>query len=177
MLKGPLCTLRHITAADLDTYIALLNEPSTRGDYWGAQFQSPDMISKEFAQTGFATEERETLLIVDLQDQMVGMIFHFKGRTAICREIGYRILRPELGGRGYMSHAVAMLCEHLFLAYQYNRLDIYMDVENIASERIAQKCGFSYEGTMRGAFLVNGRLRDSKVYSRLRCEWAARRPA
>src|SRR5262249_16928344 len=41
---------------------------------------------------------------------------------------------------------------------------------NIASERVAQKCGFTYEGTARQAMFARGRHSDMKIYSLLRPE-------
>ena len=41
---------------------------------------------------------------------------------------------------------------------------------NIASERVAQKCGFTYEGTARQAMFARGRHFDMKLYSLLRHE-------
>jgi RimJ/RimL family protein N-acetyltransferase len=48
-----------------------------------------------------------------------------------------------------------------------------MNPNNIASERIAQKCGFTFEGVMRGMFFTNGQVRDAKMYSLLRADWEA----
>jgi [ribosomal protein S5]-alanine N-acetyltransferase len=173
MLKGSLCTVRHVVSNDLNTYIALLNDLPSRGHYYSSQFQSPEAIRKEFMLNGFATDDRETFVIEDKAGQLVGLIGHFKGRTALCREIGYRLFQPALAGRGFISQASMLLRDYLFRAYAFNRLELLMDPENLASERIAQKCGFSYEGTMRGAFCINGQLRDTKVYSLLRAEWEA----
>ena len=41
---------------------------------------------------------------------------------------------------------------------------------NIASERVAQKCGFTYEGLARQAMFARGRHQDMKLYSWLRPE-------
>ena len=40
--------------------------------------------------------------------------------------------------------------------------------ENTASRRIAEKCGFVLEGTVRGAFFNGGRNHDVVLYSLLR---------
>ncbi|MES2126255.1 MAG: GNAT family protein [Pseudomonadota bacterium] len=176
MLKSPLCTVRHVTAADLPTYIALVNDMDSRGQYSNAVFQSPEAMRKEFAVNNFVTDERESYVIDDADGRIVGAISHFKSRTPLCREIGYRLFDQQLGGRGYITEATRLVCDYLFRAYhQTNRLELLMDPENPGSERIAQKCGFTYEGLMRGGFFCNGCVRDTKVYSLLRAEWAAAR--
>lgn len=171
MLKGHLCTVRHLLSADLNTFIALSNDLPSRGAFFSQQFNSPEAMRKEFMLTGFVSDERETFVIEDQHHHLIGVIFHFKSRTPICREIGYHLFDPQLGGRGYITEATQLLVNYLFRAFQYNRLQLLMDPLNLASERIAQKCGFTEEGTMRQAFFINGALRDSKVYSLLRHEW------
>ncbi|MES3021115.1 MAG: GNAT family protein [Pseudomonadota bacterium] len=174
MLKGSLCTVRHVVAADLDSYIALYNDLSTRGEFFSTQLRAPENIRQEFAQTGMVTDEREHFILEDKPGNIVGLITHFKSRTPICREIGYRMLVPDAAGRGLMTEATRMMCDYLFMTYAYNRLELLMDPHNTGSERIAQKCGFTYEGTMRGGFFTRGAIRDTKVYSLLRAEWEAR---
>jgi len=175
MLKGPLCTVRHVVAADLNTFIALLNDLPSRGEYFSYQFQSPEAIRKEFALSAFVTDEREQYVIEDKSGNIVGTITHFKSRTPVAREVGYRLFDPALGGRGYTTEATRMLCDYLFRAHTYNRLELLMAPDNIGSERVAQKCGFAYEGTMRGVFFTNGEMRDAKMYSLLRADWEAQR--
>jgi RimJ/RimL family protein N-acetyltransferase len=43
-------------------------------------------------------------------------------------------------------------------------------IDNTASQRIAAKCGFTLEGTARGAFFNGGRSQDVLIYSRLRTD-------
>lgn len=173
MLKGSLCTVRHLLSADLNVFIALVNDLPSRGDYFSSHFKSPETIRREFMLTGFTSEESELFVIEDSFHHIVGVITHFEGRTPLCREIGYRLFDPQLAGRGYVSEATRLLIEHLFKAHQYHRLELLMDPCNLASERIAQKCGFTEEGTLRQAFFINGTIRDAKLYSLLRPEWRA----
>lgn len=174
MLKGTLCTVRHVQAADLNNYIALVNDLPSRGEFFSMQFKSPEVIRREFMQTGLVTEDSELFLIEDQHQHIIGTITHFKSRTPASREIGYRLFDPQRGGRGYTSEATRLLVDYLFHAYTYHRLELLMDPQNTASERIAQKNGFTQEGLMRQAFFINGSMRDVKMYSLLRPEWQAR---
>ncbi len=176
MLKGPRCTVRHLLSADLDLFIALVNDLPSRGDYFSSHFKSPEAMRRDFMLNGFVTEDRELFVIEDSLHHIVGAITHFEGRTPQCREIGYRLFTPELGGRGYTTEATRLLVDYLFKAYQYHRLELLMDPLNVASERVAQKCGFTEEGTLRQAFFINGEMRDAKLYSLLRPEWRATAP-
>ena len=51
-----------------------------------------------------------------------------------------------------------------------NRVQILLLSPNIASKRVAEKCGFKFEGIARGAFFHNGGNHDVEVYSILR-DW------
>ncbi len=42
---------------------------------------------------------------------------------------------------------------------------------NPASERVLQKCGYVYEGTMRKSVYKERKIRDQKIYAILREEW------
>lgn len=174
MLKGQLCTVRHLLTADLNTFIALLNDLPSRGDYFSTHFKSPETMRKEFVQNGFVTDDSELFVIEDNLHHIVGVITHFKSRTPVSREIGYRLFDTALAGRGYVTEACRLLIDHLFNVQPYHRLELLTVPENIASVRIAQKCGFRHEGTLRQSFFLNGRYCDVAVYSLLRPEWEQR---
>ncbi|MQA23631.1 GNAT family N-acetyltransferase [Rugamonas rivuli] len=175
MLKGSLCTVRHLLTADLNTFIALVNDLPSRGDHFSSHFKSPEAMRKEFAQNSFVTDDSELFVIEDSLHHIVGVITHFKSRTPTTREIGYRLFDAKLAGRGYVTEACRLLVDHLFKAYQYHRLELLSAPENEASVRIAQKCGFRTEGTLRQSFFINGRYQDVQVFSLLRPEWEAQR--
>lgn len=175
MIKGTRCSLRHLQAADLATYIALVNDLPSRGPFFSPQLKSPEALRRDFMQNGFVTEDSELFIIEDEQQAMIGAITHFKSRTPTSREIGYRLFDPQRFGSGYMSEATQLLVDYLFQAYPYHRLELLMDPLNTGSERIAQKCGFRQEGVLRQAFFINGVMRDVKMYGLLRPEWQAQR--
>jgi len=172
MLKGQLCTVRHLLNTDLNTFIALANDLPSRGEYFSLFFKSPEAMRREFAQNGFVTEDNELFVIEDLSTHhIVGVITHFKARTPVSREIGYRLFDHRLAGMGYTTEGVKLLVDYLFRINPVNRLEVLTAPENIASVRVAQKCGFIEEGTLREAFFINGHYQDVKIFSLLRHEW------
>ncbi|NGZ83537.1 GNAT family N-acetyltransferase [Duganella aceris] len=175
MLKGQLCTVRHLLTADLNTFIALVNDLPSRGDYFSTHFKSPETMRKEFMQNSFVTDDSELFVIEDGAHHIVGVITHFKSRTPTTREVGYRLFEPKLSGHGYVTEACRLLVDYLFNVHQYQRLELLSAPENVASVRVAQKCGFRAEGTMRQAFFINGRYQDVEIFSLLRPEWEALR--
>jgi len=81
-------------------------------------------------------------------------------------EVGYW-LAPWARGRGVVTAAVRALAEHAF-ARGVPRIELYADVENVASQRVALRCGFAHEGVLRGAGGPRGgTLADLAVFGRL----------
>ncbi len=63
-----------------------------------------------------------------------------------------------------------LLVDYLFGAKKKHRIHLVIVPENAASRRIAEKCGFADEGTIRGAFFNDGRNHDVQMYSLLRTD-------
>ncbi len=84
-------------------------------------------------------------------------------------ELGYW-LGVEHWGAGYMSEAVAALCDHAFATTRFQRLYAVVFGGNPASDRVLQKCGFILEGLSRRAVFKSGRFLDARTYARLKGE-------
>ena len=67
-----------------------------------------------------------------------------------------------------MTEAVQLTVDYLLATKKRNRIQLVIVPENAASRRIAEKCGFVLEGTLRGAFFNDGRNQDVVIYSLLR---------
>src|SRR3954466_11498872 len=100
---------------------------------------------------------------------------HFIARRySSSRELGWTIYNPANRGRGYASEAVAALVDYLFRAHPINRVECCVSPGNRASARVAEKCGFVKEGTLRELIFVGGRFLDGDAFSILRSEWERR---
>lgn len=81
--------------------------------------------------------------------------------------IGYWCARPARG-RGVMTHALRLLCRYAFEELALERLELFTDPENVASQRVAEKAGFQREGILRSHLpYPDGRRRDSVMFSLL----------
>jgi RimJ/RimL family protein N-acetyltransferase len=133
---------------------------------------SPDVLEKRYAEDSMSVEDRETLLVVDKGNKIIGTVNYSKSIPYFnTLELGYHIFSIEHRGKGIASEAIGLLTGYLFNSRLINRLEIRLDVENRASERVAIKCNFKKEGISRGANFVNGRFIDMAVYALLRSEW------
>jgi RimJ/RimL family protein N-acetyltransferase len=84
--------------------------------------------------------------------------------------VGYIILRREDRGRGYGTEALRIFSAYLFDAKPTERLQLVTMAGNVPSRRIAEKCGYQLEGTMRKFGFVRGKYVDAVMYSLLREE-------
>lgn len=85
-------------------------------------------------------------------------------------ELPYQLYDHQVSGRGYTTAAVQLLVDYLFATKRKHRIHLVIVPENAASRRVAEKCGFTEEGTIRGAFFNDGRNQDVLMYSLLRTD-------
>ncbi len=90
-------------------------------------------------------------------------------------EIGYWV-RSDLTGAGLATEAAGALLPLGFEEMGMHRILMRIGVGNHPSRRVAQKLGFSYEGTAREEIMVRGQWMDHEVFSLLDREWTARNP-
>lgn len=88
-----------------------------------------------------------------------------------CLELGYAMSREEWG-KGYMTEAAKAVIAYGFENLDLAMISIYHYAYNHRSRRVIEKCGFTYEGTLRqGAFLYDGRIEDLCCYSMTAAEY------
>ena len=84
-------------------------------------------------------------------------------------ELGYW-LGVDYWGRGIATQAARRLVRFGFESFELERIFATVKADNPASARVLEKAGFTFEGRLRKAFLKNGKLVDSLMYSILRDE-------
>jgi RimJ/RimL family protein N-acetyltransferase len=81
--------------------------------------------------------------------------------------LGYWCAR-EARGRGIVTRALRRLCAYGLEDLGLQRLELIADPDNVASQRVAEKAGFSREGVLRSHLVhPDGRRRDSIMFSLL----------
>jgi RimJ/RimL family protein N-acetyltransferase len=111
------------------------------------------------------------LLIVNGTENILGHIEFFKTVNYLDElELSYQIYEQAERGQGYTTEAVNLLVRYLFGRLKANRIRLIIHPENRASCRVAEKCGFTFEGTARGAWHHLGKNHDVGVYAILRDE-------
>lgn len=163
--------LRPVREADLDALYEAHATIANRGAYFPLGVQSEPTFRRNFAENGFWQREEGMLLIITPDGEMAGHIEFFKPVPYWdAFELSYQLYDDAFAGRGYTTEAVQLLVDYLFGAKKQHRLHLVIVPENEPSRRIAEKCGFMLEGTVRGAFFNDGRNQDVLLYSLLRTD-------
>jgi RimJ/RimL family protein N-acetyltransferase len=97
---------------------------------------------------------------------------------ALVGSIGLRVLEPEVAqtgywvapearGRGIAGAALGLLSRWALAHVELARLQLFTDVDNPASMRVAERAGFAREGTLRNWYDLRGERRDAVMFSML----------
>jgi ribosomal-protein-serine acetyltransferase len=82
-------------------------------------------------------------------------------------DVGYWV-DVDHEGRGVVSRAVSALVDRLFADDGVARVEIRTATQNVRSRAVAERLGFTHEGTLRAAFRVGDVRHDLAVYGLLR---------
>lgn len=171
MLTGERVVLAPVREADLPAFYEAHTAIRTRGAYFPLGVLSESTMKSRFAETGFWEREEGTLLIRNRDGQMVGHIEFFPPVGYWdAFELSYQLYDDAHAGHGYTTEAVQLLVDYLFDTKKKHRIQLVIVPGNAASKRIAEKCGFVYEGLVRGAFFNAGRNHDVELYGLVRTD-------
>jgi RimJ/RimL family protein N-acetyltransferase len=90
-------------------------------------------------------------------------------REAREAELGYCVA-PTARGRGVATQAVGLLTRWGVDELDLERIELLIDVANPGSEKVAERCGYTREGTLRSAHVKENLRADTGVWSRLRTD-------
>lgn len=176
MLKGSKINIRPLRRSDLPRYLELYNDIESRGPFFPLVVLTEPTLEKRFDKDGYWSDETMLAVIVDKEtDRLIGVISAFKPVIFYdAYELGYIVFDPKDRGKGYTADAIQVFCRFLFTLKPICRLQIQPEAANIGSVRAAEKCGFTFEGPVRAAFLREGEPVDLAMYSLTRTEWNSR---
>lgn len=96
-------------------------------------------------------------------------IFLVDNKNQFC-EIEYA-LGSKFHRKGYATEAVKLILDFSFNKVNFHKVQVCHKEINIASRGVIRKCGFTYEGTLRDYFFMDGKYVDRLYYSMLRKEF------
>jgi RimJ/RimL family protein N-acetyltransferase len=160
--------LRPWRADDVDAALGALLDPETK--LWNAGWvhtRDDAIVWLERRQewggdhTSWAVEEAAS------QELLGSVSVHSIDRDQNDAEIGYWT-GTATRGRGVATAAVDAACRWAFGALPVDRIELCHAVENVASGRVAEKAGFTYEGRLRRSYRYgDGVKHDELLWARL----------
>ena len=142
--------------AEIERWLAFVPQPYTEED---ARFYIQDCLEAGKERTPFAITDAVTGKVIGSIDMRISRM--------LIGHVGYW-LAPEARGRGLTTAALAALSRWGFDELGLGRVELVTDPDNIASQRVAEKAGFTREGVLR-SILINrdGSRRDGVMFSLL----------
>jgi RimJ/RimL family protein N-acetyltransferase len=146
--------------ADVRRHTRVPSEPpSGFAETWLARY---DEGWRDGTRAGFAIETHDGEFLG------LGMIVHldWEGRQG---EIGY-VVGPAARGRGTATRTLRLLTDWSFEDLRLERIELWIDVENPGSERVAERVGYVREGVLRSYWFKEDIRGDFGIWSRLRTD-------
>lgn len=81
------------------------------------------------------------------------------------------VISPKFQGRGLGVKGMLALCKIAFEEYDFERLNVEIYPENIASTKMTEKCGFIFEGCRKHCLYIDGQYKDLNCYRLLKEEY------
>ena len=98
-------------------------------------------------------------------DRLVGCLWTKRTDwAALVTEVSYA-MAPAARGFGIAAEAADAVAIALILEHGFQRIEVRVAPGNIASRRVAEKAGFTYEGLLRNAGYVHSGRVDLEVWS------------
>lgn len=110
-------------------------------------------------------------IILKDSDECIGQIAYFLVDTNNnFAEIEYCI-GSDFQCKGFATEATKAVIEYGFSKINLHKVQICTKTINIPSQKVIEKCGFHYEGTLRDYFYMNGEYVGRLYYSILETEY------
>jgi RimJ/RimL family protein N-acetyltransferase len=162
-------SLRPLAAEHLDDVTALFDDPDVLR-FTRLPVPPPPGYARQWLdryEEGRLDGTREAFAAFDDERRFVGLALAVdidrEGREV---ELGY-IVEPGSRGRGFATGMLEELTRWTFDALGALRITLIIDVENRASARVAERCGYVLEGVMRSSYLKDDVRVDAGLWSRL----------
>jgi len=166
--------LRKLTPMVMDQVFTTMNDHSII-DFLGlSDFESLEK-EKERYKKGLQTYNRSfvnfQLLEKETNRVIGGCGFHTWYPLHDRAEIGYGLFYDSDKQKGLMTEAVNTVLDYGFTKMNLHRVEALTATYNTGSLKILEHFNFTFEGTLRQHYNVNGKMEDSVMYSLLKHEY------
>ena len=164
-------TIRPYQFSDLNQLLAAVHE-STAEIYPWMEWCKPEYSAQEAEP--WLRERREAwaskrefefaILDTDTRALLGGVGLNHLHPVDRFANLGYWV-RSSRTGKGVATAAVRLIARFAFEQTNLARLEIVINVDNRASQRVAEKAGAHREGVSRSRIFMHGQSRDAVLYS------------
>jgi RimJ/RimL family protein N-acetyltransferase len=111
-------------------------------------------------------------LAVELDGELIGNLFTDIRSGGGIAEVGY-VLRPAFRGAGYAGEATGALVDELIAHHGIHRIEASLSPRNVASMRVLESIGMTFEVLARDAYNLDGVWEDDLRYAMTAVDRAA----
>lgn len=172
-LTGRHVTLRPLERSDKDALVAA----ASAGDLWDTFYANVSQLKHADHWIDAASRQQDQgrarlFAVCDPAGQVVGTTRFMRMNEGHRRlELGGTFYAKAVQRTGVNTEAKLLLLTHAFDALGCQCVQIRTDFFNKRSQAAIERLGAKRDGVLRGHQIVDGRLRDSVVYSILDREW------
>lgn len=137
----------------------------------GSRFPVSYVEQKEYYQRLIKDSSKKKLIIVDKQNQKVGLIslmkIDYKNANA---EIAVYI-DPDYQNKGFASKSLKLMVNFAFYEMRMNKIYANILDFNVASIKTFQKAGFRHEATLKENFYSSNKFHDIFIFSLFKIDY------
>ena len=165
-----ICVVRSYRHDDAEAVVKHANNPNV-SRYLRDSFPYPYTMADARSWLSYCVDidHEETHFAIERDHEAIGGLgfTRFSGERQFTAEFGYW-LGESFWNQGIMTAAVSAFVDWLWRETDLHRLQSGVFEPNAASRRVLEKCGFTYESTIRQDVCKNGSFLDTHMFARLR---------
>ena len=151
-MKGEKVLLRAIELNDADILQQMINDADIERMIWGYSFPVAHHHQVKWIES-LASEKNTFRAMIDVDGRAIGTIIlsDIDMRNGIA-EVHIKLANACERGKGYGKDALLALLKYAFDELRLNCIYCRIKEDNIASQKLFEKCGFTNEGITRSYF-------------------------
>lgn len=173
ILKGKIVTLRPIEEGDLEFLQQMTNSPELEETIVGWSWPVSMKDQRQWYNNFRNSDSFSRYIIETEEDGVVGLtgLRNIDWKNGTAEGAGIRIYNGKLRGKGIATDAYMTLLRYAFDELRLHRISTSALVNNNASLRFMQKCGFKQEGVIREAVFKKGTYQDKVLFGCLKSDY------
>jgi RimJ/RimL family protein N-acetyltransferase len=170
-IRGRKVLLRAIELSDAEVLRHMINDEETERMMLGYSFPVATHQQIKWIEN-LSNEKSVFRAMIDVDGTAIGTIIlsdiDMRNGTA---QAHIKLASASEKGKGYGTDAMLALLSYSFNELRLNCIYCRIKEDNIASQKLFEKCGFVREGCLRSRVYRNGRYYDFYEYSLLKAEY------